>query len=57
MKTDDAVCVCGHPRLAHEHLRKGSDCSFCGADRCPRFRRKRWWRPALTDRAADAGAG
>jgi hypothetical protein len=44
MTADDAQCVCGHPHEAHEHLRKGSDCAFCGPDKCPRFRRRRWWR-------------
>ncbi|WP_280115017.1 hypothetical protein [Kineococcus rubinsiae] len=33
------VCsACGHPREAHQHYRRGTDCSVrdCG---CPRFRR------------------
>jgi len=34
---------CGHPRGAHEHLRRGTDCSWCA--RCPRFRRRRRWAP------------
>jgi hypothetical protein len=40
----DALCVCSHPRSAHEHYRSGSDCTVCGAEVCPRFRRQRWWR-------------
>ncbi|RHW22795.1 hypothetical protein D0Z08_31120 [Nocardioides immobilis] len=37
----DDLCVCGHPRKAHEHLRRGTDCSLCRAGECPRFRRAR----------------
>ena len=44
MISADAPCVCGHPYRAHEHLRRGSDCALCGAEVCPRFRRRRWWR-------------
>ena len=40
---DDALCVCGHPRRAHQHLRRGTDCAFCGAEACGRFRPRRWW--------------
>jgi hypothetical protein len=43
---DDALCVCGHARRAHRHLRSGTDCAFCGAQTCGRFRRRRWWRRA-----------
>lgn len=32
------TCSCGHPRRAHEHYRRGSDCAMCG---CRRFRRPR----------------
>jgi hypothetical protein len=32
------TCSCGHPRRAHEHYRRGSDCAMCG---CGRFRRPR----------------
>ncbi|WP_176491760.1 hypothetical protein [Curtobacterium sp. 'Ferrero'] len=35
---DRDTCVCGHPREAHEHYRRGSDCALCD---CPRFRRRR----------------
>ena len=42
--TTDALCVCGHPRAAHQHLRKGTECTFCGAQECARFRRRWWWR-------------
>ena len=38
-------CRCGHDRQAHDHLRRGTDCSFCGLPgeaRCLRFRRS--WR-------------
>jgi hypothetical protein len=31
------ACTCGHPRQAHEHYRRGSDCALCG---CARFRRR-----------------
>ncbi len=33
-------CVCGHPRAAHEHYRRGSDCGVCGAAQCACFRRR-----------------
>jgi hypothetical protein len=46
LTADDALCVCDHARRAHEHLRKGTDCALCGAETCPRFRRRRWWRRA-----------
>ncbi|KAA1425826.1 hypothetical protein F0U47_15870 [Nocardioides antri] len=35
----DDLCVCGHPRKAHEHLRRGTDCALCPAGGCSRFRR------------------
>jgi hypothetical protein len=35
-KANDAVCRCGHGRLAHEHYRAGTECALC-LD-CPRFR-------------------
>jgi hypothetical protein len=31
-------CACGHGKQAHEHYRRGSDCSFCG---CAKFSRSR----------------
>ena len=27
------LCTCGHDRPAHEHYRKGRDCSLCGCTR------------------------
>ena len=32
----DVPCRCGHPRDAHEHYRKGTECALC--DVCPRYR-------------------
>jgi len=32
-------CVCGHPRAAHEHYRRGSDCGVCGVAKCATYRR------------------
>ncbi len=32
---DRPCSVCGHPRQAHAHYRRGSDCALCD---CPRFR-------------------
>ena len=29
-------CRCGHPYLAHQHYRKGSECSLCSD--CARYR-------------------
>jgi hypothetical protein len=40
----DRICVCGHPRSAHEHYRRGTDCSLCPAGGCSRFRPDTWWR-------------
>jgi hypothetical protein len=34
-------CVCGHPRAAHEHYRRGSDCGICGVTKCAAYRRPR----------------
>ena len=31
-------CACGHPRAAHEHYRRGTDCGACGAAGCEEFR-------------------
>ena len=38
-KTPPHLCICGHPHSAHQHYRRGTECSLC-AD-CPR------WRPRL----------
>jgi hypothetical protein len=35
-----AACVCSHPRAAHEHYRRGSDCGVCGASVCSAYRRR-----------------
>lgn len=32
------LCQCGHVRDAHEHYRRGSDCSVCSAGDCAKFR-------------------
>lgn len=40
-------CTCGHPHEAHEHYRRGSDCSVC---LCPRFDAGSWWRRGLAPR-------
>jgi hypothetical protein len=36
-------CRCGHPRAAHEHYRKGTECALCGPAVCPRYRRRWPW--------------
>ena len=41
------TCSCGHPRQAHQHYRRGSDCAMCG---CGRFRRPRRLRLGLRRR-------
>src|SRR4051812_38133526 len=28
------TCLCGHPKKAHEHYRRGTDCALCD---CPRY--------------------
>lgn len=33
------TCICGHPGAAHVHLRRGTDCAFCGPS-CPRYRHR-----------------
>jgi len=35
------VCRCGHERGAHEHYRRGSDCSLCPSGECSRYRTAR----------------
>jgi hypothetical protein len=37
---NEALCVCGHAREAHEHYRAGTDCALCPDAACRR------WRPA-----------
>lgn len=31
-------CQCGHEREAHEHYRKGTECSLCDIRTCSEFR-------------------
>jgi ethanolamine ammonia-lyase large subunit len=38
MADDDARCVCGHVKEAHEHYRRGSDCGICGSAICGAYR-------------------
>ena len=33
-----AVCLCGHGPELHEHWRRGTDCSTCGAGSCTAYR-------------------
>lgn len=46
------VCACGHPRQAHQHYRRGTDCAMCS---CQRYRRpvrlpfSRLWRELRRD--------
>ncbi|WP_203841092.1 hypothetical protein [Winogradskya humida] len=44
MTAPGALCVCGHQHAAHEHYRAGTECTRCGPQSCPRFRRRTWWR-------------
>lgn len=46
-----ARCTCGHPRGAHEHYRRGCECSACD---CPRYRR---WPELLRELRALARLG
>jgi hypothetical protein len=39
-----AICTCGHPRGAHRHYRRGTDCALCD---CSRWSPSRWWRRFL----------
>ena len=38
MPSSDRLCVCGHHYAAHEHFRKGTECSLCPAGACHQFR-------------------
>lgn len=38
-------CLCGHPRSAHEHYRRGSDCAACACLIYRPVRRPSWYRP------------
>jgi hypothetical protein len=38
-RLDVKPCRCGHGKTAHEHYRRGADCSLCS---CTRYRRG-WW--------------
>jgi hypothetical protein len=31
------VCACGHAREAHEHYRRGTECSICDVQVCSSF--------------------
>ena len=31
------VCACGHAREAHEHYRRGTECSICDVQVCSAF--------------------
>ncbi|MET0296748.1 MAG: hypothetical protein ABW024_05055 [Microbacterium sp.] len=31
------MCACGHTREAHEHYRKGTECSICDIRQCSSF--------------------
>jgi hypothetical protein len=37
----DALCKCDCPYDDHEHYRPGTECSYCGEEKCPAFRPKR----------------
>ena len=41
------ICRCGHDKLWHEHYRRGTDCGYCGAVACPRYRGPSWWQRLL----------
>lgn len=34
------LCVCLHPKAAHEHWRRGTDCGICGSATCRAYRRR-----------------
>jgi hypothetical protein len=35
---EQALCVCGHKNEAHQHFRRGTDCSLCPVGTCKKFR-------------------
>lgn len=41
MPRPSSLCRCGHPLLAHEHFRRGTDCAWCPLGACVRFRSHR----------------
>lgn len=47
---DGELCICGHVFVAHEHLRRGLDCSLCDPGRCPSFVSTNSWRAVLETR-------
>lgn len=46
VSNEDDLCTCGHPRAAHQHYRRGSDCALCAPGGCDRFTRSRTSAPA-----------
>jgi hypothetical protein len=36
-ESPEPLCECGHERDAHEHYRRGLECSLCGAEVCTEF--------------------
>ena len=36
--TGRSLCLCGHPKQAHDHYRAGTDCGICGASTCASYR-------------------
>jgi hypothetical protein len=43
-------CGCGHPYVAHEHYRTGTECVMCEPNKCPKFRPRRWWQRGAAKR-------
>jgi hypothetical protein len=40
-------CTCGHPKSAHEHYRRGTDCGACGPAACAEYEpveKRGFWR-------------
>lgn len=36
--TGRSLCLCGHPKEAHDHYRAGTDCGICGRSTCASYR-------------------
>lgn len=49
------MCACGHAREAHQHYRRGNECSICDARRCSSFTALATAAQPAADRAARNG--
>lgn len=55
-RTGAEPCRCGHAHVAHEHLRRGTDCALCPPGACTAFHAVAPYAVARTSAAATATA-